>query len=289
MNALTKQETRAVGFTMEPRNMDEAFRLADMLADSELVPKDFRGKPGNVMVAMQWGMEIGLKPMQSLQNIAVINGRPCLWGDAVIALVRGSSVCEYVSETDDGKTAICTVKRRGEAEQVRTFSMEDAKTAGLLGKQGPWTQYPKRMRQMRARAFALRDVFPDVLRGLPVAEELMDMPTERHMGPVDEVPPPAKPALPDYAQTDFDKNLPAWAKLVASGKKSPGDLLATLSTKATFSEQQKAVILSLKLAVTDVPPPADQPAPLAKATADAPIADADGWLAEYDGAPEGGQ
>jgi hypothetical protein len=60
--------------------------------------------------------------------------------------------------------------------------MEDAKRAGLAGKQGPWQQYPKRMLQMRARAFALRDVFPDVLRGVYVAEEAADMPPERDMG-----------------------------------------------------------------------------------------------------------
>lgn len=165
------------GFSLAPRNIEEAFRLADMLASSELVPKDYRGKPGNVIVAMQWGMEVGLKPLQALQNIAVINGRPSMWGDSVIALVRASSLCEYVTETwDAAGTAICQVKRRGEAEQVRTFSDADAKTAGLLGKEGPWRTNPKRMKQMRARAFALRDVFADVLKGIAIAEEAMDLP-----------------------------------------------------------------------------------------------------------------
>ena len=174
--ALHHERSPAVAglFSLAPRNLDEAFRLADMLADSDLVPKDYKGKPGNCMVAMQWGAEIGLKPLQAMQNIAVINGRPSLWGDAVIALVRGSPLCEYVLESDDGKTATCRVKRRGEPEQIRTFSVDDAKTAGLSGKQGPWSTNPKRMRQMRARAFALRDVFPDVLKGMPIAEELMD-------------------------------------------------------------------------------------------------------------------
>src|SRR5690606_10728351 len=145
------------------KSLDEAMRFAEILAKSSIVPKDFSGNPGNILVAIQWGLELGLQPMQAMQNIAVINGRPALWGDAVIALVRSSPLCEYIYETDDGETATCRVKRRGEEEQVRTFSMADAKAANLLGKAGPWTQYPKRMRQMRARAFALRDVFPDVL------------------------------------------------------------------------------------------------------------------------------
>ena len=180
MNAVTKHEgsalvSQSATFSLAPRNLDEAFRLADMLADSDMVPKDFKGKPGNVMIAMQWGFEVGLKPLQSLQNIAVINGRPSMWGDAVLALVRASPLCEYVLEEEDSTgTAICRAKRRGEPEQIRTFSNVDAKTAGLLGKSGPWTTSPKRMKQMRARSFALRDVFTDVLKGMDIAEVVMD-------------------------------------------------------------------------------------------------------------------
>jgi hypothetical protein len=161
-------------FDLSPKSLDEALRFADILSKSTIVPKDFMDKPGNVLVAIQWGMELGLKPMQAMQNIAVINGRPSLWGDAVLALVRSSPVCEYVDEVYENGVAICRAKRRGSAEQVRTFSMDDAATAGLKGKQGPWTQYPKRMQQMRARSFALRDTFPDVLKGMPIAEEIMD-------------------------------------------------------------------------------------------------------------------
>ena len=240
-----------------PRTFEQALEFSNWLAESELVPKDYRGKPANCLIAMQWGAELGLKPLQALQNIAPINGRPALWGDAVIALVRNSPLCEFVIETDDGTAATCRVKRRGEPEQTRTFSVDDARAAGLHGKQGPWSQYPKRMRQMRARAFALRDVFADVLRGLPIAEEVMDIPAERAMGMVDEVQPPAppaRPALPMYAAADFAKNLPAWANLVASGKKTAPDLLAMLSTKATFDDEQRARILSLR---ADPPPPAD--------------------------------
>jgi hypothetical protein len=120
---------------------------------------------------------------------------------------------------------------------------------------------------MRARAFALRDVFTDVLRGMHMAEESVDLPTERHMGPVDEVPPPApapKPELPAYAAADFEKNLPAWTKLVADGKKTASALLAMLSTKATFSEEQKARLLSLKPTAEDATPAAaPAPAPAA--------------------------
>lgn len=229
-------------FDLSPQTFDQALTFSKYLADSDLVPKDFKGKPANCLIAMQWGAEIGLKPLQALQNLAIINGRPALWGDAVIALVRGSPLCEYVVETDDGHTATCKVKRRGEPEQVRTFSMDDAKRANLTGKQGPWTQYAPRMRQMRARAFALRDVFPDVLRGLPVAEEVMDTPTEKHMGPAEVVP----QAPAHYPVAEFDKNLPAWRKAIESGKKTAANLIALVETKGALTDEQKAALRAIK-------------------------------------------
>lgn len=146
-----------------------------MLANSDMVPKDYKGKSENILVAIQWGFEIGLKPLQALQNIAVINGRPSVWGDAALAIVRGSGLLEYIHERTEGETAICQIKRKNEPEHIQTFSMEDAKKAGLLGKQGPWSQYPQRMLQMRARGFALRDVFTDVLKGIATTEEVLDI------------------------------------------------------------------------------------------------------------------
>lgn len=248
-------------FDLSPQTFEQALTFSKYLAESDLVPKDFKGRPGNCLVAIQWGAELGLKPLQAMQNLAVINGRPALWGDAVIALVRSSQLCEYVVETDDGTTATCKVKRRGEPEQVRTFSMDDARAAGLAGKQGPWTQYPKRMRQMRARAFALRDVFPDVLRGLPVAEEVMDTPTEKHMGPAEVVP--QSPA--HYPAAEFDKNLPAWRRAIEAGKKAAEDLIAMVETKGALTDEQKATLRAIKPLqpasdVQDVQPKDEAPA-----------------------------
>jgi hypothetical protein len=161
---------------------DDAFRFAKMVAASEFAPKDFRGKPESCLLAIQHGSEVGLSPMQSLQSIAVINGRPTIWGDAALALVQSSPVCEYVREYVEGEgdslTAVCECKRRGyPAPTVSRFSMADAKRAGLAGKTGPWSQYPARMLALRARGFALRNAFADALRGLITAEEAQDYPT----------------------------------------------------------------------------------------------------------------
>lgn len=265
MNALTKTENtalapRGMGFDLSPQNFEQAMTFSKMLANSDMVPKDFKGKPENCLIAMQWGAELGIKPLQAIQNIAVINGRPALWGDAVIALVRSSPVCDYVTETDDGHTATCRAKRKGEPEQITTFSMDDAKQAGLAGKQGPWSQYPKRMRQLRARAFALRDVFADVLRGMPIAEELRDMETApvpggvKHMGAADEV----KTALPGYPAEKWAHNSPKWIDAIASGAKTLADTLAWLRSKYTITTEQEkslteAVALAQQAANSDAP------------------------------------
>ena len=184
--SLITTEQRHIGLT--PQTIDEALRMADIMAKASIIPKDYQGNSGNILVAIQWGAELGLPPLQAMQSIAVINGRPSLWGDAVIGLVRGSGLLESIHEEVTDTQAICTVKRRGEDPAERQFTMEDAKRAGLLGKPGPWSQYPKRMLQMRARAWALRDVFPDVLRGVSVAEEAQDIPPERNMGPAEVIP-----------------------------------------------------------------------------------------------------
>ncbi len=83
---------------------------------------------------MQWGAQIGLQPLQAMQNIAVINGRPSIWGDAMLALVRSSGLLDFIREelSEDGTKAICTVKRKGEEPTVSEFSMEDAKKSRLI-------------------------------------------------------------------------------------------------------------------------------------------------------------
>ena len=160
---------------LEPQSLDEVMRVSEMLAASQMVPKSYQGSPGNVLVAILAGRPLGLHAFHACQSFAVINGMPSLYGDAPLAIVRASSVFESINETNDGQTAVCTVKRRGEDVVVRKFSMDDAKKARLLEKQGPWQTNPSRMLMFRARAFALRDTFGDILKGIGIAEEQEDV------------------------------------------------------------------------------------------------------------------
>ena len=164
-----------------PKTLAELDKFAQTLADSGMVPTAFKGKPKDIIVAVIRGAEIGLAPLQSLESLAVINGRPSLYGDAVPAVAQTSPQYEYHREYFDGDgdalTAICEVKRKNGQVHVVRFGIADAKKAGLLGKPGPWTQYPKRMLQMRARSFAFRDQFSDALKGIGVVEEVQDIKT----------------------------------------------------------------------------------------------------------------
>lgn len=161
-----------------PANLEEAKKLASNLAASTIIPKDFQGNAANTLIAIMHGAELGLTPSQALSNIMVVNGRASMWGDAVIGKVQGSGLMvDWEDSWDEATgTATFTCYRRGKKTPVtRTFSLEDAKKAGLTGKIGPWSNYPKRMCFNRARAFALRDCFADVLKGIRITEEEQDV------------------------------------------------------------------------------------------------------------------
>ena len=162
-----------------PQNFGEAMTIARVIAKSRMSPKSYDNDEAKILVGMMTGAECGLTPMQSLRGVAMIGNMPSLWGDVALGLVVSSGLVEDMVESQDGDfddlnkgdgRAVCTIKRIGRATPViRRFGMLEARRTGLLTKAGPWAQGNReRMCQMRARAFALRDLFADVLSGLHV-------------------------------------------------------------------------------------------------------------------------
>jgi len=189
------------------KTLDDLVRFADLISKSAFVPQALQGKPGDVVAAIAYGLELGLTPMAALQNIAVINGKPSVYGDMQLALVLNDPDCEYVEEREPDdvkelKEARCEAKRRGKKPIVRTFSMADAETAGLLDKGGPWKLYPHRMLQMRARSWCLRDAFPHTLKGLYSQEEAHDI------APIDVTPALPRATLPTPVTADVPPAIP---------------------------------------------------------------------------------
>jgi len=159
-----------------PQDIEQAFRIASALAQSGMTPNGFK-TPETCFVAIMAGAELGLPPFQSLQSFAIINNRPTLWGDALMAVVRtnGFKVREWFEGEGEAMTAYCEVTRPDNGDTAEaSFSVDDAKTAGLWKKAGPWQSAPKRMLKMRARSFAIRDGAADVLRGFQIREEVED-------------------------------------------------------------------------------------------------------------------
>ena len=183
---------------MNPTSLKEGMEMAAWIAKSDLAPRDYKDKPQNVLLAMQMGFELGLSPMQAIQNIAVINGRPSIWGDAMLGICQNHRDFESIDENQStNEKGVCIVKRRGMEPQTRTFTVQDAQKAGLWGKAGPWQTAPTRMLKLRARAFALRDTFADALRGLQSAEEQRDVvDTTATVSPVSDVQMPKRVSAP---------------------------------------------------------------------------------------------
>ena len=172
----TTNPNQSLGFAaaIRPSNMQEAMHFVQGLAKSSIASQ-FKGDIYAILGAIERGESFGYSVFQSLQNIMYLNGKWTVYGDAMLAICRASRVCQDVVETFDEKsmTATCVALRHGCQPVSRTYSMADAQAARLTGKDN-WKHYPKRMLQMRARAFALRDAFADLLAGVAMHEEVQD-------------------------------------------------------------------------------------------------------------------
>lgn len=177
MTTQTRDLARSESFSFVPRSLEEAEKYAMIIANSGVCPQGLKGRPHDVLVILQMGSELKLQPMQALRSLGCINGMPFAYGDGLLALVKRHPEFENMKEWMEGDiqngsaTAYCTVMRKNQDPQTRSFSIQDAQRAGLWKKAGPWSQYPSRMLQHRARNYACKDVFPDALFGLMTEDE----------------------------------------------------------------------------------------------------------------------
>ena len=198
---MTEQITRSV---YDPTSLDEAKTLAGWFASSGLVPTEYAGHPNKCFAAMAHGSRLGLAPLAAMQAIVVIEGKPALYAAAALAIAQTHPdyVSHSVEVTGEGPEMVATftITRRRvvpgrlvvEAayeiqDHVATFSMADAKTAGMLdprkrdgsvNKKSPWLRFPADMLRARATGRGVRSGFGDALLGLHIAEIAADAPAE---------------------------------------------------------------------------------------------------------------
>ena len=273
---------------LEEDNLTKMLKVAEMLASSKVsVPDHLRGNVGDCLAIVTQAMLWNMNPFAVAQKTHLVNGRLGYEAQLVNAVLQASGLVRGLPRYEyrgDGEGLECRVAfiPRGETEPLwgEWLPMRAVTTRNSpLWKTNQRQQLGYLQIKNWARAFA-----PGAILGVYTVDELADIEPQGRDSDTAAPPPPAAPALPDYAADAFAKNLPLWTKLVADGKKTAPDLLATLSTKATFSEEQKARILSLKKATTAAPPPAAPPADAAQHASN----EHDDFVAEMNAAEQAG-
>jgi hypothetical protein len=245
---MQEQKNEAVALPRAPENhpllpsgttYNQIWSLAKTFAASNCMPSSFGGKAETAFVAILMGLDIGLKPAQAMQSIYVVNGKPSLYGDGLLAVIQAHREFEDCIETIEGegdeRKAVCVITRNGRAPVRREFSVADARKAALWEKNGPWTTNPNRMLQMRARAFAARDSFADVLMGISMAEEQDDI--RRMHSAVDVTP--GSPANPVSRSAGVTEELRAQAESEPEEAKEP-EVVDPPEEKAKEPPKEKA-------------------------------------------------
>lgn len=187
-----------VDSSLQPGTLAELQTFAREFSVSQLLPKHLRDKPADVAITVLYGRELGLTPMQAIQGIHVIEGKPSLSAAMAVALVKRSPLCEFFDLVDSSaKSATYETKRRGgRKESKMTFTIEEAQSAGLLGKDN-WKKYPAAMLRNRAALALARDVYPDVVANIISDDEADDLrPSFGHVAP----PPPTAAAAAPQAK-----------------------------------------------------------------------------------------
>lgn len=174
-----------------PRSLPEVTDLAERFAKSSLIPSDLKGKASDVFVTLLAGQELGLSPMAALRSIHVVKGKPILAADAMVALVLASGLCDYFKPKGKTATSVTYVtKRKGDTETELTYTIEDAKQAGITGGDN-WRKYTRAMLSARCKAELARDVYPDVLAGVYETSEADEIRDKAQVTPLRPVEPEA--------------------------------------------------------------------------------------------------
>lgn len=251
---LPVQSSASTGSRMNalvPNSIGDALQLADVMAKASLIPAHLQNKPGDclliVMQAQRWGMDAA----SVAQCTSVVHGKLCYEGKLVAAAMYAMGAIDgrlhyEFSGNGNSRSVKVTGRPRGSTvDQVVEGNVENWKTTNEQWKKQPDDMLVYRGTRQWARRYA-----PEALLGVYTPDELEDAPPAHDYRVVATVLPNQPAELQDYPAADFDKNLPTWWTVIATGKKSADDLIAMLQTKARFTDEQLQQIRN---------PPKDEP------------------------------
>lgn len=161
----------------EPCDIESAKEISKILCASRLLPRSVQS-PEAAFAIIVCGRELGLTAMQSLRGIHIVEGKPILASDTMLALALQSEKCEYFQVVvSNGAIATYETKRRGAPQKTAlSFTIEQAQAAGVTSKDN-WKKYPDAMLRARCIAALARMVYPDVFMGIYDPDELsQDLP-----------------------------------------------------------------------------------------------------------------
>ena len=200
-------------------NLPALIDYSKALAASDLLPAEYRNKPANVLVAIEYGKALGLEPMSAIQGITVIKGKPTASAALMAGLVRRAG--HILRVTGNDKRAECTIIRADDPDfEFKTiWTIERAKQAGLTSNQ-TWSKYPDAMLKARAISECARNACSEILAGVQyTSEELGAEPDEQptkvtaqRSSPITSKPITStvpKAEKPSIVEPDFDEPTPA--------------------------------------------------------------------------------
>lgn len=235
---------------MNPEHMRALVSFSEMMAKSAVtVPKHLQGKPADCLAISMQAAQWGMNPFAVAQKTHIVNGTLGYEAQLVNAVIQSSGAIKGNFKYEykgNGNDLECRVGAIAAGDTEITWS-EWLKKGDVTTQNSPlWKTNPKQqMGYLQVKNWA-RAYTPGAILGVYTEDELIDAgPITREMGNAQEVDSP-RTARPAYAEDQFEKNLPAWTKLISDGKKTADQIIATVQSKATLSDAQKAKILAIK-------------------------------------------
>lgn len=232
-------------FSLAPRSLDEALRLATEFARADMLPPHFKGKPGNILLAIYKANDLGIAIAEAFQHLYIIDGKVGMEAELMAAVVqRRKDVCDYFRMVESTETqAVYEAKRVDHPKPiVMRYTIQDASAAGLTNK-GNWKAHPKSMLRARCISHLIKANFQDCLSGTYELNELREIAASK--GREAEVP---------Y----LERSEPPPAPLPETGKRTTESIKERIAARMARAPEEDAQIEPPQ---QEEPPPPTEPPP----------------------------